>query len=340
MRAYRLLAPGRAEIVEIHTPRPGPGEVLLKVTASGVCHSDVFIRDALPALRMTFPVTLGHEVVGVIAELGEGAKGWDVGQQVASYVMRGCGECVCCKAGKDNFCHVGYKCLGTHFDGGMAEYMVIPVDAIADADGLDPVAAAPLTDAGLTALHTVNSVRLDQGAPRRTLVIGVGGLGHLAVQIAADRFGTEIIAVDKDPKRLKLARELGAAHAVVADDSAVDKILELASGREVDVVLDFVGTDETLLTAAAVTNRGAQIVVAGLGLGSIPFEAKSVSTVAPEISLLRAAAGSRRELSEALALGRAGVIRAASITYPLEQAGTAIDDVASGTVIGRAVVVP
>lgn len=340
MRAYRLFAPGQAEIVEIDRPKPGRGEVLLKVAAVGVCHSDVFIRDALPALRMTFPVTLGHEVIGVVTDVGAGVTAWEEGRQVAAYVMRGCGQCAPCRRGRDNFCHTGYLGLGTHFDGGMADYLVIPADAVADADGLDPVAAAPLTDAGLTALHTVNSVRLDDGPPRRTMVIGVGGLGHLAVQIAAHRFGTEIIAVDRDPQRLTLASKLGAEYTVLADGSEVSAVLDLVHGREVDVVLDFVGTDETLLTAAGVTNRGAQIVVAGLGLGSIPFEAKSVSTVAPEVSLLRAAAGSREELPEALSLGRAGVVHAQTVTYPLDQAGVAIDHVAAGTVVGRAVLVP
>lgn len=340
MRAYRVITAGEAELVEIDRPRPGPGEVLLQVAATGVCHSDVFIRNALPALRMTLPVTLGHEVVGVVTELGDGVTQWETGQQVAAYVMRGCGRCAPCRRGHDNFCHVGYLGLGTHFDGGMADYMVIPADAIADAAGLDPVAAAPLTDAGLTALHTVNSLRLGNGPPARTAVIGVGGLGHLALQLVAHRFDTEIVAVDRDPNRLELARKLGAHRTVLADGSEAAAILDLAGGREVDAVLDFVGSDATMRVAAAVTNRGAQILVAGLGGGSVPFEALSVSTVSPEVSLLRVSAGSRHELLEALDLGRAGVLHAETVAYPLEQAGRAIDDVDAGAVIGRAVLVP
>jgi len=340
MRAYRLFAPGQAEIVEIDVPRPGPGEIQLLVTATGVCHSDVFIRDALPALRMTFPVTLGHEVVGTVTETGEGVTRWRPGQQVAAYTMRGCGRCGPCAQGRDNFCHDRYLGLGTHFDGGMADYMVIPADAVADASGLDPVAAAPLTDAALTALHAVNSVRIDAGPPRRTLVIGVGGLGHLAVQIVAHRFGGEIVAVDRNAQRLALAGKLGAHHTLLADGTEVERTLDLAGGREIDAVLDFVGTDDTLRTAAAVTNRGAQIVVPGLGQGTIPFEAKSVSTVVPEVSLIRTSGGSRHELTEALALGRDGVLHAETVTYPLDHAEQAVDDVAAGTVLGRAVLVP
>ncbi|WP_040829888.1 alcohol dehydrogenase catalytic domain-containing protein [Nocardia jiangxiensis] len=340
MRAYKVLAPGRGEMVDIERPQPGPSEVLLRVAATGVCHSDVFIRDAIPALKMSLPVTLGHEVVGVIEELGVGVSGWTPGQQAAAYVMRGCGSCAPCRRGLDNFCHVGYLGLGTHFDGGMAEFMAIPADAIADASGLDPIAAAPLTDAGLTALHTVNSIDRGRPDPERIMIIGIGGLGHLALQIATYRFHAEIIAVDRDPKALELARKLGADSTVLARGSEAAEILAWAGGREIDVVLDFVGSDSTLALAAAVTNRGAQILVAGLGGGSVPFQAVSVSTVAPEVSLLRVSAGSRHELAEALDLGRAGVMHAETVVYPLEQAGRAIDDINEGKVIGRAVLVP
>jgi alcohol dehydrogenase, propanol-preferring len=289
---------------------------------------------------MHLPVTLGHEVIGVIEELGGQVTQWQAGQQGAAYLLQGCGTCPPCRRGQDNLCHAGYRGLGTHFDGGMADYLVVPAASIADADGLDPVAAVPLTDAGLTALHAVNSLSVRDGGPARILVIGIGGLGHLAVQIIAHRGGGEIIAVDRDPERLPLARALGAHQAVAADGSEAAAVLDLAGGREVDAVLDFVGTDATLQLAAAVTNRGAQVVVAGLGGGTLPFEALSVSTLFPEISLLRVSAGSRPELAEVLDLGRAGAVRANTVTYPLEQAGTAIDDVDAGAVIGRAVLVP
>jgi alcohol dehydrogenase, propanol-preferring len=340
VHAYRVLSPGQAELVEVGRPRPGPGEVLLKVAATGVCHSDVFIREAVPALRMPLPVTLGHEVIGNVTELGERVTGWVPGQLTAVYVLRGCGSCVWCRRGHDNLCQAGYRGLGTHFDGGMADYVAVRADAIADASGLDPVAAAPLTDAGLTALHAVNNIDTRIAAPSRTMVIGVGGLGHLAVQIVAHRFDTEIVAVDRDPHRLDLARKLGAHAAILADGTETAAILDLVGGRRVDAVLDFVGSDSTLRVAADVTNRGAQVVVAGLGGGTLPFEAKSVSTLFPEVSLRRVSAGSRQELVEVLDLGRANALHAETVTYPLERAGAAIDDVEAGTVIGRAVLVP
>lgn len=342
MRAYRVIAAGHAELVEVGRPRPGPDEIVLQVAATGVCHSDVFIRSALPALRMALPVTLGHEVVGTVAELGAGVTRWREGQQVAAYVLRGCGTCAACRRGKDNFCRSGYRGLGTHFDGGMADYVAVRADAVADASGLDPVAAAPLTDAGLTAFHAVRSLASDEegAGPARILVIGVGGLGHLALQMAAHRGAAQIIAVDRDPARLELACRLGAHHAVAADGGEVNAVLDLAGGREVDAVLDFVGTDSTLALAAAVTNRGAQVVVAGLGGGAIKFEALPVSRLSPEVTLRRVSAGSRPELTQVLDLGRTGSVRTETVTYPLDQAGVAIDAVDAGTVIGRAVLVP
>lgn len=340
MRAYRVIVPGQARLVDVDRPSPGPGEVLLRVAATGVCHSDVFIRKALPVFRMPLPVTLGHEVVGEIAATGPGVTRWEAGQLAAAYVLRGCGVCAPCQRGHDNLCHAGYRGLGTHFDGGMADYVAVRADAIADAAGLDPVAAAPLTDAGLTALHAVNSIDRPGATLKRIVVIGVGGLGHLAVQVVAHRFDAEIVAVDRDPERLELARKLGARHSVRSDGSEAAAIRDLAGGREIDAVLDFVGSDSTLRVAAEVTNRGAQVVVAGLGGGSLPFEAKSVSTFFPEVSLRRVSAGTRQELAEVLDLGRAGAVHAETVTYPLERAGAAIDDVAAGTVIGRAVIVP
>jgi propanol-preferring alcohol dehydrogenase len=340
VRAYRVIAPGRAELVEVGRPSPGPGELVLQVAATGVCHSDVFIRNALPALRMTLPVTLGHEVIGTVAELGPEVTGWRPGQLVAAYVLRGCGTCAACQRGQDNLYRTGYQGFGTHFDGGMADYTLVRADAVADASGLDPVAAAPLTDAGLTAFHAVSSIAWGDDEPARTLVIGVGGLGHLALQMVAHHDKTEIVAVDRDPARLDLARRLGAHHTVTADGSEAAAVLELAGGREVDAVLDFVGTDATLALATAVTNRGSQVVVAGLGGGIIRFEALSVSTLSPEVSLRRVSAGSRPELRQVLDLGRAGALRTETVTFPLTAAGAAIDAVDAGSVIGRAVLVP
>ena len=346
MRAYRVVAPGHAEFVEVPVPQPGNGEVLIKVIAAGVCHSDVMIRAVPPVLRMPPQVTLGHEIIGTIVERGPDVDRWLDGDVVASYVIRGCGSCCSCRRGEDNLCHGGepgrnpYLGLGTHFDGGMADYVVLRADGVADARGLDPVAAAPLTDAGLTALHTVNSLApIGESAPY-ILVIGIGGLGHLALQILSDRHQAQIVALDRDADSLDLALKLGADHAVLADGNEVAAIQDVVCGRNISAVLDFVGTDGTLRVGAATTNRGAQIVVAGLGGGTVPFEATSVSTVSPEVTLRRASAGTRRELSEILDLARAGVVRTETTTYPLADAGRVIDDVQAGAVLGRAVLVP
>ena len=346
MRAYRVLSPGQAELVDVPVPRPAANEVLIKVAAAGVCHSDVMIRDVPPVLAMRLPVTLGHEIVGTVVDRGAEVGRWADGDHVAGYVIRGCGSCPRCRRGEDNLCQAGehgrnpYLGLGTHFDGGMADFVVLREDALADARDLDPVTTAPLTDAGLTALHAVNSLHPGAASQSRVLVIGVGGLGHLGLQLLAHHSDAEIMAVDRDPDSVELALKLGAHHAVLADGDVAEALLDLAGGRTTSAVLDFVGTDATLQLAAAVTNRGAQIIVAGLGGGSIPFEATSVSTVAPEVTLRRVSAGTRSELTEILDLGRAGAVQAEVSTFPLDSAGDAIDAVEAGAVTGRAVLIP
>ncbi len=295
---------------------------------------------------MPLPVTLGHEIMGTVVEVGPDVTRWMSGDQVAAYVIRGCGNCRRCARGEDNLCQRGepgrnpYLGLGTHFDGGMADYVALRADAVADAAGLDLVTSAPLTDAGLTALHAINS--LHPAAPTQSciLVIGVGGLGHLGLQILAHRTDAQLLAVDRNPASVELALKLGAHQAIAADGDETAAVLDMVDGRNVTAVLDFVGVDSTLSLGAAVTNRGGQIVVAGLGGGQIPFQATSVSAVSPEVSLKRVSAGTRAELVEVLDLGRIGAVRAETKTYPLDQAAEAIAAVEAGSLTGRAVLIP
>ncbi|WP_160573516.1 alcohol dehydrogenase catalytic domain-containing protein [Actinomadura physcomitrii] len=339
MRAFQVLAPGRTELVETDDPAPGPGEVLLQVAATGVCHSDVFIRQAPPMLGMSLPVTLGHEIVGVVREAGPGGD-WAAGSQVAVYVLRGCGSCSACKRGADNLCRTGYRGIGTHTDGGLAEFVVVPARNLVDASGLDATTAAPLTDAGLTAFHSVRSAASLTDDWSRTLVIGVGGLGHLALQMVLATTEAEVITVDAHEGKLELAARLGAHHVVPAGAAAANAVRDLVHGREIDVVLDFVGADDTLDLAAQVTNRGSAIVVAGLGGGALGFEATSAGRLMPEVALRRVSAGSRTELAELFELVRRTGIRPEVKCYPLDRAAEAVDAVEAGRILGRAVVLP
>src|SRR5262245_59714698 len=182
MRAYRLAGPGVADLVEVPQPAPGPDEVVLRVHAAGVCRTDLELRrtgGAGPAL----PVTLGHEVAGEVVEVGCDVRGRAPGDRVAVYELLGCARCPSCGRGEDNICRATVPgAVGITRDGGMADYVAVPARNLADLGELDPLAAAPLTDAGMTALHAVRRGRELVGRPSSAVVVGIGGLGHLALQ--------------------------------------------------------------------------------------------------------------------------------------------------------------
>src|SRR4051794_13055590 len=261
MRAYRLMAADHTALVELPRPVPGPGEVLLRVLAAGVCRTD------LDLLRSgggghPLPVTLGHEIVGEVV------TGAERGARVAVYELLGCGGCIACARGEDNVCRdLVPGAIGITRDGGMADHVVVPARNLVALGNLDPVLAAPLTDAGLTALHAVERARrlLEPGAT--AVVVGIGGLGHLALQFLRATSPVRILAADVDAARLDFAANLGADAGVLTGPAAADAIRAANGGRQADVVFDFVGAQDTLDLAAAVTRRGGAILVTGGGGG-------------------------------------------------------------------------
>ena len=340
MRAYRLSRAGHAAVVDVERPAPGPGEALLRVLAAGVCRTDLsLLRSGAP----TLPVTLGHEIVGEVVELGSGVSSPATGTTVAVYELIGCGECAACRRGEDNLCrNVAPAVPGVTRDGGMAELVVVPARNLVEVGGVDPVAAAPLTDAGMTALHAVERGRAWLGADAAAVVIGVGGLGHLAVQFVAATSEARVIAVDIDAARLELAAQLGAAHGVRSGEGAAAGVVEANGGRPVDVVLDFVGSQESLDLAAQVTGRGGAIVVTGGGGGRLCIHAVMGAGRVPEreVTMIHTFGGTRADLRRALALAAAGRVQSHVETFGLEDAGRALTDLGAGRVLGRAVIVP
>jgi alcohol dehydrogenase, propanol-preferring len=340
VRAYRLTAPGRADVVDVPEPRPGHGEVLLQVRAAGVCRTDL---DLVRSDAARPPVTLGHEIVGDVLELGPEADGHAVGTTVAVYELIGCGRCAACGRGEDNLCRGGVpEVPGVTRDGGMAELVVVPARNLVDIGRVDPLEAAPLTDAGRTALHAIERGRPWVEPDGAVVIIGVGGLGHLAVQFAAARAQARIIAVDVDARRLELARQLGAADGVLSGAGASDRVLEANDGRRVDVALDFVGSQETLDMAAHVVARGGAIIVTGGGGGRLCIEAAIGAGRAPEreVAMIHTFGGTRADLVAALGLAEAGHVHSKVQTFGLEDAGLALAELEAGRVLGRAVVVP
>jgi propanol-preferring alcohol dehydrogenase len=328
------------QLCTVPQPDPAPGEVLVRVGAAGACHSDLHIMDAPDALGMPIPLTLGHETAGWVEALGPGVAEFERGEAVAIYGIVGCGRCVGCLAGRDNECrNVAPGGIGLSRDGGMAEFVTVPARQLIPIGDLDVAQAAPLTDAGLTPYHAIALTRRSLRPSSTCVVIGVGGLGHMAVQILAATTATRIIAVDVRADALEVARRVGAHQGIASNPDAVRAIRELVGPPPggADVVLDFVGAATTLAIAAAVVATGGDIAIVGLaggslscGFGTIPFETRVVVPFW----------GTRGELAEVIALARTGRIRALIDRFGLSDVKTAYDRLRAGQLKGRAVVIP
>ncbi|NEB30675.1 NAD(P)-dependent alcohol dehydrogenase [Streptomyces sp. SID14446] len=344
MKALQYRTIGAApELVTVPDPEPGPGQVLLKVTAAGVCHSDIAVM-SWPAENFPYalPLTLGHEGAGTVAALGDGVSGVAVGDEVAVYGPWGCGICAKCAEGKENYClradELGIRPPGLGAPGAMAEYLLVDDPRhLVPTDGLDPVAAVPLTDAGLTPYHAIKR-SLPKLTPGSTaVVIGTGGLGHVAIQLLRAMTAARVIALDVSEDKLALARAVGAHEAVLSDAGAAAKVRELTGGLGAQAVFDFVGAEPTVRTAGAVAAVEGDISIVGIGGGALPVGFGSLPF---EVSVTAPYWGSRGELIEVLDLARAGAVSVHTETYSLDEAPLAYERLHAGKINGRAVILP
>ncbi|GAA1724292.1 NAD(P)-dependent alcohol dehydrogenase [Aeromicrobium alkaliterrae] len=324
---------------ELSVPEPPPGGVLLQVTAAGMCHSDLHVADA-PAGRLPFepPFVLGHEVAGTVVATGAGVDpAWE-GRPVVVHGVWGCGDCRRCRQGRENYCLLRGARIGCGlgFDGGLAEYMVVPATRhLVPADGLDPVLAAPLTDAALTAFHATAPYLADLDAESRVLVVGAGGLGHFAVQLLAPTPAT-VVVVDPKTEARDLAASLGADSVLPDLDAAVAGAQD--PEQRFDLVLDFVGATPTMTGALDVLAHGGDAVVVGgaggeLMVGKLLGFPHGWSVAAPFW-------GSHRDLQAVVDLARRGSLHAHTQTFALTDTLDAYARLRAGEISGRAVVVP
>ncbi|MCF2530262.1 NAD(P)-dependent alcohol dehydrogenase [Yinghuangia soli] len=331
------------ELVEVPDPEPGPGQVVIKVTAAGVCHSDIAVM-AMPADVLPFPLpfTLGHEGAGTVAALGSGVTGLAIGAPVAVYGPWGCGTCAKCAQGKENYClrakELGIRPPGLGADGAIAEYMLVDDPRhLVPITGLDPVRTVPLTDAGLTPYHAIKNSLPKLVAGSTAVVIGTGGLGHVAIQLLRAMTPARVIALDISADKLALAEQVGAHETVTSDADAAARVRELTGGHGAEAVFDFVGAPPTTATAGACAAVEGDVTIVGLGGGTVPVGFGSleygVSVTAPYW-------GSRGELIEVLDLARAGAVDVHVETYTLDDAPKAYERLHAGEVVGRAVILP
>lgn len=343
MKAVRFVAVGQpAEVVDLPRPEPGPGQVLIRIGGAGVCHSDLHVLDE--ELGLKGPFTLGHENAGWIAGLGEGVGGWKEGDPVAVYGPWGCGRCHTCQTSAENYCEnhasIGTMGGGLGSDGGMAEYMLVPSPRLLVPLGtLDPSIAAPLSDAALTPYHAIKAALPILTPDTHVVVIGIGGLGHMAVQILQALCSATVIAGDIDDSKLAHARELGVKHTVNTRDgnAAAEEIRSLTGARGAVLALDFVGAQPTVDLCTRIVGRNSRITVVGLGGGTLHYSANNppygCSVTVPYW-------GSRTELMEVIALAADGRIHPQVETFALDQAPSVYQRLREGKIKGRAVLVP
>jgi propanol-preferring alcohol dehydrogenase len=345
MDAFRLLEWQKPpELTEVPVPEPGPGEVLIKVGGAGLCHSDLHLMEWPPGqLPFDPPFTLGHENAGWIEALGEGVVGFEPGEPVAVYGPWGCGHCRACRLSREDYCEnqleIGRMGGGLGFDGGMAEYMLVPSPRLLLrlGDGLDPRDAAPLSDAALTPYHAVKR-SLDRLVPGSSaVVIGVGGLGQMAVQILRALSATKVVAVDAAEDKLTAASQLGADHTLLSEEASPESVRALTGGRGAELVIDVVGSDETLALAAGVLAMEGDLTVLGLAGGSIDYSAMTLPWGA---RIATTYWGTGVELMEVLELARSGRISVTTERVPLDEVPAAYERLREGSIEGRAVACP
>ena len=331
-------------LTEVDRPTPGPGEVLLKIAGAGACHSDVavyreFAEDGPAAIPP--PFVLGHENSGWLEELGPGVSGLEKGAAYLAYGPIGCGHCRACSRGQDTYCEnaatMPYLAVGLGRDGGMAEYMTVPARNLVPLGDADPVDAAPLADAGLTPYHAIKqALPALAGGGRSALVIGLGGLGQIAVQILTALTGATVIATDVKEDAMQRAAANGAV-TVGGGDDQVDEIRELTGGRGVDAAFDFVGAGPTIALAQRTVAQRSRLTVVGIANGSAEW---SFFTTPYESELTNTYWGTIEDLYDVVAMYQAGQIRPEVQRFELDRALEAYELLESGRLSGRAVVTP
>jgi D-arabinose 1-dehydrogenase-like Zn-dependent alcohol dehydrogenase len=314
---------GDFELVEREVPSPGRGEVLVRVQACGVCHSDSMAKEGgFPGV--SFPVVPGHEIAGEIAKVGEGVEGWGEGERVGVGWFGGnCGHCEQCRRGDFISCeNMGIP--GITEDGGYADYVLVKSSALASIpDELSSEAAAPLLCAGIT---TYNALR-ESGARGGDLVaiLGIGGLGHLGVQFAA-KLGFETVAIARGEQKRELARKLGAHHYV--DSTAEDPAQALTKLGGARVILATVTNAKAMSDAIAGLGVRGKLIV--LGASMEPIEVPPVALIGMSKSIVGHASGSSIDSEDTLAFSALTGVRPMIETLPLERAEEAYEKMMSG----------
>jgi propanol-preferring alcohol dehydrogenase len=321
-------------VEEVARPVPGEGEVLIKVEASGVCHSDLHVAEGdwkQFAGITKLPLIVGHEVAGKVVELGPGVRELKPGDRVGvPWIYWTCGECEFCREGNENLC-VKQKITGVTVNGGYAEFIKAPAShATRIPDAVSSVQAAPLFCAGVTVYRAIMQAKPQRG--QRLAIFGVGGLGHLAVQVAV-HLGLEVSAVDVADDKLALAKSLGATNTFNAAASNVVKEIRRLGGAHIVLVTS--GSKAAYDTAFYCLRPTGTLLAVGLPANEISFPA--IMMAAGEVKIKASAVGTREDLKQVLALAAAGKLHCQVAARPLAEVNSVFEDMRAGKIAGRVV---
>jgi NAD+-dependent secondary alcohol dehydrogenase Adh1 len=327
------------ELVERPVPEPqGPRDVVVRVGGAGVCATDLHAIDGLmePA-GLRPPVVLGHENAGWVHAVGDGVTAAAVGDAVLVYPAYTCGVCVPCRRGRDMHC-VRHGFTGLTRDGGFAELVLVDERSLLRLPGgVEPVDVAPHADAGVTAMHAVKKLLPRLGPGSTVALIGVGGVGHIALQLVKSLGSATVIAIDTDERRRRLANELGADEVIGDREGVTGEVRELSGGAGVDAVVDFVGTDRTHAAGIEMLAKGGLYSAVGYG-GTVGIP--SVALVAQDLAIEGSLVGNWIDLWELLQLHGRGEIVLRTETHRLDDVNDVLERLRDGEVTGRAVLVP
>ncbi len=352
MKSARIIKPKESlEIQQSETPKPKGSQVLVKVHSSGVCHSDIHLWDGGyegiggQILKTTdrgvkYPLTPGHEVAGTIESLGEQAEGFKESEKVLVYPWIGEGLCPACRIGEENLCDKP-RSLGVYVDGGYSEYILVPSYKylVKIGDDLDMNAASTLSCSALTAYGAVKNA--DLKPDNNVVIVGAGGLGLMAMQLAKAVTGARIIAMDLDDNKLKTAKQDGGVDDVVnsKNQDPVKAVMELTNNLGADAVIDFVNASKTVEADMQFLRRRARVVLVGLFGGELKLSLVSMPTRA--YRLIGSYTGTINDLTELVSLAKREIIKPlVSNRFKLDQATEALTMLKEGKILGRGVINP
>ncbi len=341
MRSVRLHSYNQSPSIDL-VPEPEishPFDVLVRIGGAGLCRTDIHIVEGQWREKsgVALPYTLGHENAGWVAAVGSAVEHFSVGDPVIVHPLATCGFCLACRAGNDMHC-MSSAFPGIDSDGGFAEVLRTNARALVKLEGgLSPADVAALADAGLTAYHAVRKASPLLPPGSSAVVIGAGGLGHIAIQVLAAVTEAEIIVVDRSEAALDMASSFGAHYQVLADGSEVASVMDLTGGKGVQVVLDFVAEGGAERRGPAMLQRAGSYFVVGYG-GTV--ELATIDIISSELNVVGNLVGSYTDLVELMALAARGSVKLHTAKYPLDAFAQAFEDLQAGRVRGRAILVP